>query len=744
MNGCMRRDEEAVSAAVATVLLFGGVLSIIGLMMVSMMPVIEEMEGSVERHDMSSQMTLLAHETSSLSERGMPGDVAQATLIPVDGELVWDSLRGGMWYSATWAEDMSLRARGALDFDDTMEIRHPESFIEAVCTTDLRLGPDRPYHYTLEAVLDSAVVTVTPGLAMPLGPIDVSLYENGEELLLTSLRVDEMATFDLENIDEATLTSSHALNVYGLVGNGGATYVLPNSPEPADKRGQAWSIPVMAGQHAVQLLSDKANQIHITVDGETTIHYATPNGLARTGVHFHHEMNLTKDSVVHITTSTASRLLLKTNTAFSEGVTAWPSTNGAYLGNTFLPPHLNGTLRFANPGESVVTITWRGGGISVAAGSLEHVTWPPAYDDGAATLDADGDVFVTWGASTETSSVDDINGTMLLPADDTGAISGGMFSYANTVNDTEESLVLRLSGYTSTWNATGVSSQTGVFLENNNHRSITLAEGNTSVRVEAGHPLRVLRTAGETGLLQLPHDGERRCTSIDTQASGWISTDLPWERMGGRGEIDIQKAWREGRHPASLSIDVLGDDGVSSHGSIGSVWAFHLSRLSYQFASSIDGMEVAFSGGAVVTNHPEFKPYVVVPPSDRGGPGPRFAATIPSLHPTASSESGAGELELDIELVHRTSLASTPAYEVRRGWSEPYGTAIADDAGIGLEASEDWTVYPGRLDLLTDYVGWVPDPSYGTAEAVWHTNGEIIEFTLQLASIDVTTREVMV
>ena len=214
--------------------------------------------------------------------------------------------------------------------------------------------------------------------------------------------------------------------------------------------------------------------------------------------------------------------------------------------------------------------------------------------------------------------------------------------------------------------------------------------------------------------------------------------------MGGRGEIDTKAAWVDGRHPASMSIDVLGSDGVFSHASIGSVWAFHLSRLSYQFSSSIDGMEVAYSGGAVVTNHPEFKPYVVVPPSDRGGPGPRFAATIPSLHPTASSETGAGELELDIEMVHRTSLASTPAYEVRRGWSEPYGTAIADDAGIGLEASEDWTVYPGRLDLLTDYVGWVPDPTYGTSEAVWHTNGEVIEFTLQLASLDVTTREVLV
>ena len=254
MNGCMRRDDEAVSAAVATVLLFGGVLSIIGLMMVSMMPVIEEMEGSVERHDMSSQMTLLAHETSALSERGMPGDVAQATLIPVDGELVWDSLRGGMWYSATWVEDMSLRARGALDFDDTLEIRHPESFIEAVCVTDLRMGPDRPYHYTLEAVLDAAMVTVTPGLAMPLGPIEVTLVEDGEETQAISLRVDEMATFDLETIGEAVLTSSHALNVHGLIGSSGATYVLPNSPEPADKRGQAWSIPASAGQHTVCLL----------------------------------------------------------------------------------------------------------------------------------------------------------------------------------------------------------------------------------------------------------------------------------------------------------------------------------------------------------------------------------------------------------------------------------------------------------------------------------------------------------
>jgi hypothetical protein len=743
MRGNLRREDEAVSAAVATVLLFGGVLSIIGLMMVSMMPVIEEMEGSVERHDMSSQMTLLAHQTSALSERGMPGDSTHATLIPVDGNLVWDSMRGGMWYSATWQEDMSLRARSVLDFDDTMEIRHPESFVEAVCVTDLRLGPDRPYYYTLESVLDEVLFTVTPGLTMPLGPIDVSLTINGVEQQNVMLRVDEVDSFDLTTVDEAVLASTHALTVMGKTGESGATYVLPNAPEPSDKRGLAWSIPVSSGTANLHIISDTANQIHLTTDEGTTIHYALPSGLARTVVSFSHELTVSEDSIVHVTTSAPSRLLLKENTSSENGLTAWPSTTGAYLGHAFSPPNLNGTLRFTNPGDSVVTVTWRGGGISVAAGGHEHVQWPPAQGQGAATLDADGDLFVTWAASTSINTTDAQPGNMMLPADDTGALSGGMFTYTNEDNQTAETLLVRLAGYTSSWNASGVANQTGIFLDRNNHASLTAAEGTTTVAVEAGHPLRIFRSSGQAGLHLVPHDGADRCTSIGTQASGWITTDLPWERMGGRGEIDLQNAWIEGRHPASVSIDVLGSDGISTHASIGTVWSFHLSRLSYQFQSSIDGMEVAFSGGAVVTNHPEFKPYVVVPPSDRGGPGPRFAATVPSLHPTAESDSGAGELELDIELVHRMSLASTPAYEVRRGWSEPYGTAIADNAGIGLEASEDWTVYPGRLDLLTDYVGWVPDPSYGTAEAVWHTNGEVIEFTLQLASLDVTTREVL-
>ena len=89
------------------------------------------------------------------------------------------------------------------------------------------------------------------------------------------------------------------------------------------------------------------------------------------------------------------------------------------------------------------------------------------------------------------------------------------------------------------------------------------------------------------------------------------------------------------------------------------------------------------------------------------------------------------------------SLASDIAYEVRRGWAEPYGDAIAQSSTDGLEASEDWTIYPGRLDLLNDYVGWVRDPGFGTVESVWHTAGEPIQFSLQILVLDAHVSEVI-
>ena len=91
-------DDEAVSAAIATVLLFAGVITIISGMMVTVIPVIDELHGAVERENMVGQMEDLAAETSRLSESGTPGDAATMNIRPHTGSLAWDMLEGGTWY----------------------------------------------------------------------------------------------------------------------------------------------------------------------------------------------------------------------------------------------------------------------------------------------------------------------------------------------------------------------------------------------------------------------------------------------------------------------------------------------------------------------------------------------------------------------------------------------------------------------------------------------------------------------
>ena len=212
--------------------------------------------------------------------------------------------------------------------------------------------------------------------------------------------------------------------------------------------------------------------------------------------------------------------------------------------------------------------------------------------------------------------------------------------------------------------------------------------------------------------------------------------------MTGLPEGQIITSWRDGDHPASIEIRLIGVEGEATHANLATAWAFHISRLTYEFDTSITGLEVAWSAGAIVTNHPELNPVILEGPTDRQGPGPRFSATVPSLHPTKTSVTGSGTMNLDIELTMRESLASTSAYDVRRGWVGPYGDAIASWSSTDLENSEDWIVNPANLDMLKDYVGWVPIPSHGPSEAVWHTGGQPIQFNLQISSLDVHLSEV--
>ena len=725
----LHRNDEAVSAAIATVLLFGGVISIISLMMVTMIPVIEELEGSVERHDMAAQMTQFNQQTSTLSEQGMPGDVVTQEFVPVDGALSWDVMRSGMWYSTTWEEDHSFRIRDALDFDDMLKIRHPESTTSTACFSDLRLGPDRPYHYSAPAWAESVIFTTKPGLSFPLGPIDVDVLRDGEVQETAELFVDDVQQWSFDNADWS-LESSQELVVHWLRGGEGTTEVRPTDAN-ADGLGRSWALPLPAGTSQLNIVSEELLMVHGNgLFGDFT-EVALPSELLNVKTKWNKTLVLSTAQVVHITTTTNAQLMLSTNDI--QGSATWKSLTGSIHGTSFIPPTQEGYLLLSNPNDESATVSWRGSGVTIDEMSSYSVAWPPLELDGASNLRSDVPISVTW-----TSTPSPI-GVFELGASDTGMESGLMFNsnHSNTYN-----LELRANGEQSTLNISTLAENETVLSRGELLRVPVNGEA-IEINTIKGHGIYALIEAGSIGLQESLHDGARRCVSIDVTASGWIDLSMPWSSMGGRSIIDLQEAWRSGTYPASLHIELYGLIVEEPYTPIGSAWVMQISRFVYEFESSVTGMEVAMSGGAVLTNHPEFNPTVLAPPADRGGPGPRFAATIPALHPTSDSAVGGGVLSMEVTLTKRTSLASDVAYEVRRGWAEPYGKAIAQSSTDGLEGSEDWTIYPGRLDLLNDYVGWVPDPGFGTVESVWHTAGQPIQFSLQISTLDAHVSEVI-
>ncbi len=738
MKQNLTRDENAVSAAVATVLLFGGVVSIIGLMLVSMLPIIEELEGSIERDDMSSQMMILAQNTEVLSEHGMPGDSTEAQLIPLDGSLSWDSTRGGMWYSATWQDDTTFRMKGILDFDDNVEVKHPESKTTAICYDDLRLGLTRPFYYSVPNWVDIVTVSAQQGLAAPLGPIKIKLL-SGETLnSLVSMNVDESAIIDVTQYNQLRLESTHELVVFGSSGQGGATMVTPDNPSQIDQSGRSWNIPLPAGDSVIEIISKESNMITTVIQGMEETIIALDDENSRTGSYWNTALSLGEPTVISVATSAPSRLILVTEVTGSSGVVGLSSNTGSYLGTEFLTPQMDGYLELTNPSDSTATATWQSGGVSIPSLTTEVIAWPPTGLSGSPIIDVDQDIMVSWH-NNRSNAIS--LGTSIIPAYDTGFSSGLRHLFATHNSAQIDTISTQIAGYEANWNYSGDNSFNYTSSYDNQFHSFSIGDGMHDISVTDGHPLRVYRVSGDSGLIEIYHDGKERCVGIGTTASGWISTELPWDTVAGRSELQILDAWKQGNHPSSYSVDLIASNDISDYSTVASAWIFHISRLTYEFTSSVTGMEVAYSNGAVLTNHPEFLPTVLKQPNDRSGPGPRFASTIPALNPTSDSTVGSGVMDLDIELAYRESLASEISYEVRRGWYSPYGSAIANLAASGLDQSLDWTIYPGNLDLLTDYVGWVPDPSIGTSEAVWHTNGAPIQFSLQLASLDVTMVE---
>ena len=674
----LRRDDEAVSAAVATVLLFGGVVSIIGIMLLSLMPIIQELEGSLKRNDMQAQMEIMGHEVTLLSESGLPGDTSQVELIPVDGELRWDRFRGGMWYSASWYQGDTFRIQGALDLDRNIDIRHPESNVQAICYEDMRLGPDRPFIFAPNNQTDTVLVTPKHGLTIPLGPVKVD--HAGIE---HSLSIGEVMSLD----SDYQIRSSHDLVGLQLSGDSGVALIPPSKANPATGKGQHWAIPLPAGETNVEVFANDDLLVQWTAPSESGENAVPQTSAVRIANSWSKTFNLSENGLIDIVTDVDAHLMI---THGISGKTSLLGEEGNFYSKHFIAPSQQGNLSFSNPNANAATITWKNGGVSIPANQTIEIAWPPSNIDNASIIESSENVFVQWKLNQ--------SGLTMLPAIDTGQITGLHF-----IEDNSQTIINQSS--------------------------------------EFGDYNSKLAKDGNTGMLILEDEGSMRCVAIDQTASGWISTTLPWKSMNGVPEGQIITSWGDGKHPASIEITLIGVEGDATHANLATAWAFHTSRLTYEFDTSITGLEVAWSAGAIVTNHPELEPTILVGPTDRQGPGPRFSATIPSMHPTQTSVTGSGIMDLEIQLSMRESLASATAFDVRRGWVGPYGDAIASWASTSLETSEDWIVNPGRIDLLTDYVGWVPVPTVGPSEAVWHTAGEPIQFNLQISSLNVEISE---
>ena len=734
----VHRDEEAVSAAIGTVLLFAGVLSIIGVMMATMIPVINELQGSIERSDMASQMYDLSVEVDQLSATGMPGGHTDSTLHGIEGKFNWQNIHGGVWIAASWHDGSSLRLSDALDLDRRIDVRHPAGEVGVICFEDMRLGSTIDTHYRIPAIAGRLVVSPDSGLAQSQGPMKITFQEDGIETL-TTIADHEIWSTETSGVAESWLSLDSPAQVLLLKGDGGSTLMPPQSTNPATGEGRAWRIPLLAGHNEVTIVSQQSMDIDWRTSANEGSEMVIENeAFHEEGATWHQEWDVSENTLLTIQSSSDARLLLSHDSVqtgdVALGSSFWPGNSGSLLAKTFQPPGMEGTVVMHNPSPNAVTVRWGTGATSVAAGATTVTSWPP-QGTVSPELKAEDPINIIWSSATLANGAER-TGLDIIPANDTGGLSG--HSHYMEVSNHSTVFHAQVAGVVSKWidhseNVTRTSSHSNSITSLTNFASAVNLSANES---EDG--LRVLVEMGDVGMLSIPHDGKQRCRELGIRASGWIRTILPWEELDTGTNSEAQLAWDEGTHPASIEIKILGSHGDENLATLSTAWAMHAPRLTYTFSSSIKGLEVAMRAGAVVTNHPEVEPAVLKKPVDRSGPGPRFAITIPIMTPSQESDIGAGKFAVELELLQRISLASATAHEVRRGWDGPYGAALAASVSKDLRYSEDWTAAPLRLDMLNDYKGWVPNPSMDSSETIFHAQGEEIQFSLQVSLVSCT------
>ncbi|HJM44893.1 MAG TPA: hypothetical protein QF644_02970 [Candidatus Poseidoniaceae archaeon] len=735
-------DTNAANSAIATVLMFAGVMSIISVMLVSIVPVINELQGAIESNDAVAQFEDLSEYEAQLAQRGLPGSSSEMNIEPVLGKLEWDLKDTGVWFSSSWNDDSEFRLRNAGNFNNEFDIRYPSGKLSSYCMDDLHLQFESKWRYELPAIQGKIIMATKSQISSGITSSLVTISQ-GDETLTSKINNNNILEIDLplKNSDsKSTIISDVELTILLTLGEGGATFITPNNPDHQGF-GTIWKIPLPAGNNNINLISEEGSMITWELDDEKIIESSTKIG---DGSIWSKSFNNLESKMLTIESSNNAKLLLDMESESNIGSLNWPSTEGLMLGNEFLIPPLKGTLIISNHENSPTQIDIQGSGFSINSNGMYKLDWPIAGTNGVTKLSSNSEIAIKWTKDDSENNGFLSTGISYVVAKDTGQLSGQKFSTIWTgeyIENNEATIYTTLTGSKTSFNFSGVFNATGTLESSigNSYSLSTQISGELNSTVTSGHSMRIMQLIGTSGITELIDKGTQRCLPMSLFASGWIKIQLPWYDVSELTLSGIRDAWENGEHHSGIRVQLIGETDASSFSALADAWVIQVPALKYKFSSSISNLEVVNKGGIVTTNHPEGKPSISHSALAAKGNSNLLGVHLPVMMPTKSSVvSGSSDVKIQLKVIDTTFCTNEKAKDVRMGWNDKYGGSITNWLSEDLEYSDDWISYPNQFDMLSDYTGWV-DRNDG--EAVYHSPNNNIDFTLTFTSISFDAKE---